>query len=492
MPLHGAPTLIEYRHMTENFKMRTSAAFAAFTGLVLRLLFVFKFPMTGTGDAPFYIELAWNWLKNGVYGLSVNGHLTPSDMRTPGYPAFLAAVFTFAGDSPRAVMLAQVFVDLATCFLIALLAARLAPERSRPRVALAGLWLAALCPFTANYTAVILTESLATFFTALAILLLFETPAGAAEVRAGVPPPPGSNLSRWFLAGIIVGFGTLVRPETPLVLLAAGLVLIAKWRRPRDWPQLLRAGLLMGAGLLVPLAPWAARNARTLHEVQFLAPGEAVMGSDETAVGVDMWTRTWLWRYRDVYLFPWKLEDEPISIGDLPPYAFDSPEEHARIAQLLDQYNDALDVDPALDNQFREIARERTARHPLRTYVEIPLLRALAVWFTPRTELLPYSSPIFPLRDEWENNRPDLRVSAGFAAVNCFYVGLGLAGAWLARRRPGWALFIAVILVRTIFFAAVVDTPEPRYMLECYPAVIAFAAQVFASGGRQLSSTGSG
>src|SRR6185437_12285426 len=82
--------------------------------------------------------------------------------------------FSIAGKSPRAVLLAQTVVDLATCFLIALIAARLAPASSRRRVALAGLWLAALCPFTANYTAVVQTETLITFLTALAILLLIE------------------------------------------------------------------------------------------------------------------------------------------------------------------------------------------------------------------------------------------------------------------------------------------------------------------------------
>ncbi|MGC2421457.1 MAG: glycosyltransferase family 39 protein [Candidatus Acidiferrales bacterium] len=478
--------------MTETYKMRISAAFAAFTGLTLRLFFVLKFPMTNSGDGPFYIELAWNWLKYGVYGLSVNGHIMPADIRTPGYPAFLAAVFTFAGNSARAVMFTQALVDMATCFLIALIAARLAPERSRPRVALAALWLAALCPFTANYAAVTLTETLATFFTALAILVLVETPAGAAEVRGGAPLFPGSNLSRWFLAGIVAGFGTLVRPETPLVLLAAGLVLMAKWRRPPDWPKLMRAGLLMGTGLVLPLLPWAARNARTFHEVQFLASRNAGLPGEYNPSGINAWTRTWLWRFRDVYLVPWKLEDEPISVDDLPPSAFDSPEERARVAGLLNQYNDTLTVDPALDNSFREIARERTARHPLRTYVEIPLLRSLAMWFTPRVELLPYSGQIFPLADEWEYDRQDFLVSLGLAAVNCLYVALALAGAWMARRRPGCALLIVFILVRTIFFAFFWDTPEPRYMLECFPAVIALAAQIFASSGRQLSSTGSG
>ena len=69
----------------------------------------------GLRGRPFYIELAWNWLKKGIYGFPIGGILTPVDMRVPGYPAFLAAIFTFAGKSEHAVMLVQVFVDLATC-----------------------------------------------------------------------------------------------------------------------------------------------------------------------------------------------------------------------------------------------------------------------------------------------------------------------------------------------------------------------------------------
>src|ERR1700691_1033550 len=209
--------------ITQHTKMRVSVSLAVLAGLALRLCFVLRFPVTESGDAPFYIELAWNWLKKGVYGFPVNGQLTPVDMRVPGYSAFLAAVFAFAGNSPRAVLLAQVVMDMVTCFLIALIAARLAPTASRRRVALAGLWLAALCPFTANYTAVALTETLITFLTALAILIFVEVgPEAASETDS-----PSGILSRWFLGGFVVGFGTLVRPETPLLLLAAGFVLLA-------------------------------------------------------------------------------------------------------------------------------------------------------------------------------------------------------------------------------------------------------------------------
>jgi hypothetical protein len=434
--------------MTPRNKMRANVAAAVCAGLALRVYLVLKFPVADTGDAPFYIELAWNWLKNGVYGFAVHGQLTPVDMRVPGYPAFLAAVFAVAGQSPRAAMLAQVVVDLATCFVIALIAARLAPESSRRRVALAGLWLAALCPFTANYTAVVLTETLVIFLTALGILVLLQTDVGGAHAAGA----SAFLANPWLLAGIVAGFGTLVRPETPLLLFAAGLVLLAKWWRPADWMKLTRAGLLLGLGLLLPLVPWAARNWRTLHDVQFLAPRYSELPGEYTPLGFTAWTNTWMWRFRDVYLTQWKVNEEEIAIDELPAYAFDSQDEKERMADLLDEYNEALTIDPPLDQEFREIARERTERYPLRTYVKVPLLRTLTLWFTPRVELLPSSGHLWPLREEWQDDRADFLVTLGISVVNILYLALALAGAWLARRRPGWALLISVCVVRTLFF----------------------------------------
>ncbi|MGC1130088.1 MAG: glycosyltransferase family 39 protein [Candidatus Acidiferrales bacterium] len=483
--------------MISRTNFRIQAVLAAVAGLTLRLFFILKFPVTQSGDAPFYIELAWNWLKHGVYGFPVHGQLTPVDMRVPGYPAFLAGVFAFAGQSPRAAMIAQAAVDVATCFVIALIAARLAPSNARRRVALAGLWMAALCPLTANYSAVVLTEVLVIFLTALATLVLLETDLGAG-VGAGDSAwqRAGGRLNAWFVAGIVVGFGTLVRPETPLLLFAAGLALLGRWWRPRDWKKLARAGLLMGAGLLLPLLPWAARNWTTLHDVQFLAPRYSELPGEYTPLGFNAWTNTWLWRFRDVYLTQWNVNDTQIEIDSLPSYAFDSPQERARVAQLLDAYNDSLTMDPPLDDGFREIAKERTRRDPLRTYVKIPLLRSLTLWFTPRLELLPYSGKLVPMATEWSDDRPDFLTTIGLIAANAFYVGMALWGVWIARRRPGWALLVIYIVVRTAFFTHI-ETIEPRYVLECFPAVIALGAQAFArresaTADAQLSSTGSG
>jgi len=477
--------------MNANRKMRTNITFAALSGLGLRLLFALRFPSAGSGDSPFYIELAWNWLKNGVYGFPVFGRLTPVDMRTPGYPAFLAAIFAFAGQSTRAVMLAQVFVDLASCFLIALIAAKLAPEACRRRATIAALWLAAQCPLTANYAATVLTETLVTFLTALAVLILLEAIPSDAQRTSGARVSGAPRLSPWFLAGIVVGFGTLVRPETPLLLLAAGLALLGGWWRPADWPKLVRATILMGVGLLLPLVPWAARNWRTLHDVQFLAPRYSLLPGEFEPLGFDDWTRTWLWRFGDVYQTLWKINEEPISIDDIRSSAFDSPQERSRVADLLDDYNDTLTITREQDHAFGEIARQRTARHPLRTYAKIPMLRSLTLWFTPRVELLPVSGHLFPVGEKWDEDRTDFLVTLSLAMVDVFYVALALTGAWLSRRRPGWSFLVLFILIRTLFFAAFVESPEPRYVLECFPALLALAAQAFCWRS-YLSSTGSG
>jgi len=475
--------------MTSTAKACVQIIAAAAAGLGLRLWFVQYYATSDTSDSTFYIELAWNWLKHSVYGFPVYGRLTPVDMRVPGYPAFLAAIFAVARQSTRAVMLTQAVLDVVTCFVIALIAAWIAPRESRQRVGIAALWIAALCPFTANFTAVVLTETLVTFLTAVAILALLETDCGRAVDTEDAGPKMAKPM-RWISAGLVTGFGTLVRPETPLLLFTGGLILAAKWWKPKDWGKLVRAGVWLAVGLVLPLLPWAARNLRTLHEVQFLAPRYSELPGEYTALGFNAWTNSWLWRFRDVYTTQWNLDDAEIQIDDLPSYAFDSPQEKQRISDLLDQYNDTLTMNKTLDDQFAEIAKERNERHPFRRYVKIPLLRCLTLWFTPRVSLLPVSGHFFPISSEWENDRGDFLTTLAMVAINLFYVGLALAGAWMARGRPGWALLVLFIVVRTLFFTQI-ETVEPRYMLECFPAVIALGAPVFARR-NQLSSTGSG
>ena len=457
---------------------------ALLAGLALRLFFIVHFPFEA-GDTHFYRELARNWLDHGTYGLFVRGQLIPVDMRMPGYPAFLAAVYAMFGQTGKAVLIVQAIVDLMTCVLAALIAARLAPDSRRTVVATAALWLAALCPFTANYTAVLLTETLATFLTILA-LFLFVCVLGHPSMDLPLRSFDRKSLrsaTGWFLlGGVLVGVGTLVRPEAPLILIAVGLVLCSRWRRRANWPKLALAVSWMAVGLLLPLTPWAARNARTLGRVEFLAPRYAETQGDFIPRGFFEWTRTWMVRFGDAYRVPWKLGKAPIPIETLPVSAFDSAAERVRVEALLSRYNSDLKMTPVLDQQFALLARERTARRPMRTYLFIPVCRAWMIWFTPRIELLPFSGKLWPPGERWRGNRVDFGVTLGFGILNCIYLVLAVVGAWRCRSHPALALLMIFVFIRTALLTQL-QTVEPRYVIVCLPVVLALAAQASVCGG---------
>ena len=466
-------------------------------GACLRLLLVFKYPATG-GDTVLYEQFATNWLKLGRFAMDIGGQPTATDLRMPGYPAFLTIIYALtgrSGESARmAVMLAQTVVDLAGCVVIAALAALLAGlcgQRAKARrVFLLALWLAALCPFTANYVAAPLTEVWAVFLSAVALVLLAMV---AARMTGSVVPLFGgkelSEKGAWQIAalgGFVAGLGALVRPETPL-LLATTFVAVAFWMLRRgEVKKWILLCALMAAGCAVPLLPWTIRNAVTLHEFQPLAPKDTTLPSEVDPKGFMAWERTWLYRVRDNYLVPWKLNDEEIHLEDIPNGAFDTSEERQRVADVLEKYNDDLTWSADEDAVFAELARERTARHPLRTYLWIPLRRAVRIWFTPRIELLPIAGHVFPLAYQREEDPVDQEWTVLFFAVNVLYVALALWGGgkvWKCRSaRCALVVLGLYVLVRTAFLTTL-ETPEPRYVLECFPVVIALSAVVVSGVG---------
>jgi hypothetical protein len=463
-------------------------------GFCLRLLFVFKYP-ANSGDTVLYEQMATNWLKHHVYAMEVFGQVTPVDLRMPGYPAFLALVYAVTGrtgpDARLSVMVAQALVDLLSCLLIATLAATLhlmVNERNPPaRVFTAALWLAALCPFTANYAAVPLTEVFAIFFTAAALIPLCLL-VGRTRNNGWMFIKKDWRFANNYgylaaLAALLVGAGTLFRPETPLLLVAGWIVLGIVLMSQHETKRWIRTVAGMGLLCAIPLAPWAVRNAVTLHEFQVLAPKNSNLPGELVPYGFMSWEKTWLYRFRDVYLVPWKLNDEAIRMEDIPARAFDTPEERERVAAILEPYNNDLTLTPDEDDAFGELARQRTARHPLRTYVWLPLARAVTMWFTPRIELVPVSGTVFPLVQSWQDDKIDQSVTVGLFLLNIVYVGFALWGVLRLWRqspsvRPAVAVLIVFILLRTAFLTTL-ETPEPRYVLVCFPALIALAAQAF-------------
>jgi 4-amino-4-deoxy-L-arabinose transferase-like glycosyltransferase len=440
--------------------------FATLAGLALRLFFIFRFPAL-TGDSFVYGDIAKNWLQHGIYGLSGPDEISPTYIRLPGYPAFLAAVFAIFGmEHYRAVLVLQMFVDIGTCFLIADMARRLIS----PRAAKAAFLLAALCPFLANYTAAALTETWEVFFTALALDFAI---AGLDSLETG-------RLHSWLGCGLAIGAAILLRPDGGLLLVAIGLYLFVllvrslKTRAGAPAPHVVRAALIVGVVSLAPLVPWTLRNLHTFHHFQPLAPRYANEEEEYVPMGFHRWVKTWIADYVSVEEIYWLVPGDKIDADKLPNRASDSDEQRERTEEVLDDYNEEKQVTPELDARFEALAAERIHAAQLRYYLWLPLLRIADMWLRPRTELLPADSRWWEFDDEpkWS------ALAVGLGVINLLYLAAASAGLVRGRHISHLGLLLAFVILRSVFLGTL-ENPEPRYTLEGYPIVIFLASVLF-------------
>jgi 4-amino-4-deoxy-L-arabinose transferase-like glycosyltransferase len=444
---------------------------ASLAALALRLLLVAYFPAV-VDDSRFYADIAQNWLQHGVYGITNSGTVIPTLSRLPGYPAFLAVIFALFGmGNFRAVLTVQLLFDLATCFLIADMARRLFSARA----AQAAFLLAAVCPFLANYTAAVLTETLEIFFTALALDLVFC----ALGVGETATPPPRYGV--WLGCGLSVAGAILLRPDGGILLAAIGGYLL--WRLVNglrasgarfEIRTIFWAGVLAAIGAFAPLFPWTLRNLHTLHRFQPLAPRYATDSDDVVMNGFNRWTKTWIADYVSVQEIYWSVPGSEIDVTKLPRRAFDSQQQLEQTSELFADYNRDHDMTPELDARLASLAAERVHASPLRYYIWLPALRIADMWLRPRTELFPSD----PRWWEFNDDRRWLAVSLGFGLLNLVYVVIALAGLMRAHDCFGVGLFVLFLLLRSAFLGSL-ENPEPRYTLECYPAVIVLASALF-------------
>jgi 4-amino-4-deoxy-L-arabinose transferase-like glycosyltransferase len=458
----------------------------ALAALVLRLFFFIHFPAV-TDDSHVYVDIATNWLQHGIYGQTQSGHpekpILPVDTRLPGYPAFLAAIFWLFGvGNFKVVMLAQILVDLATCFIVADLTRRTVSNR----VARIAFLLTVLCPFLANYASVALTETLEIFFTALALDCAAAALNRMQDGRAG---NGALNLSSklWAATGAAIAGCILLRPDGGIVLAAVVFYLAFSTKRT-SFRSALAAAIIVTIFALAPLVPWTIRNFHTMHRLQPLAPRYANDADELVPRGFNRWTKTWIIDYTSVEEIYWNVPGEQIDAQKLPARAIENqPEREATLAAIAD-YNDSQDMTPEIDARFGQLAADRIHAHLVRYYLVLPALRVADMWLRPRTELLP------PDPRWWEFN-DDVKHSVtaiGFGLLNLAYVSSAiLALLSLTRRSSGirWAgLLVAFLLLRSTFLGTV-ESPEPRYTLECYPVIIVLASSLLARKAPTLGKT---
>ena len=444
-----------------------SIALAILGGLVLRLWMLRHF-FEVSGDSLIYGGIAKNLLLNGQYALTASADdLYLTLIRLPGYPFFLAVCFKIFGmENYAAAVWVQIALELAGCLLLADFVWQIAPPALSQRAGHCTLWLAVLCPFTAIYAANPLTEALTLFLIALALWA-----AARFQRRAG-----------WALAlcfTFAITYAALLRPDGALVGVALGpaMVIGLMQRDKRVAMPTRRAARMALVCLLLALTPfavWTVRNWRVFHVFEPLAPRYATDPGEDIHAGWESWIKTWCLDFASTYNTYWNVPGSTLDISQLPRRAFDSPAQYAETAELAADYdNNGQSLTPDIDARFARLAAERTAAHPLRSHVWLPLGRVADMWLRPRVDNLPIDI------DWWvyKHHHVETRFSWAYAALNAFYLLLGLAGLCLCPRM--WPWMLAYMLLRSALLLTV-EAPETRYTLECFP-------MLFALGGIALS-----
>ncbi|MBV9073614.1 MAG: glycosyltransferase family 39 protein [Acidobacteria bacterium] len=447
---------------------RNKVFFLLFTalGLLLRAYFL-HWHFLFEGDSLVYGDIAKNWLLHGTYGITDNGIVTPVDIRMPGYPAFLAIGFRLFGiEHYGAIVRLQLIIDLITCFLIAAGARRLGSDRT----AKVAFVLAALCPFTANYTATPLPETLAIFASAVALFFALR----AIQKMSAAPVWDVAHsfaVADWTVSGLGIALGIYIRPDGGVLLAGTGIYLLWLAVRERD-AEFVWTGVLLGVVALLPLLPWTIRNWRTLHQLEPLAPFYAQMPNEYVPLGFNRWCKTWVVDFISVMNVEWNVSTEgggdAVDLRQISARAYDNAEQRSRTEQLFQEYNQKVSLTPEIDQQFAQLASERIAAHPVRYYFELPLARLADMWLRPRTEMLNLELDWW----NWQEVPMESLISAALAALNAFYI----VAALLSLRRPSreMVLLWMFIACRSVLLATL-PNPEPRYTLECFPALLMLA-----------------
>lgn len=359
-------------------KYIAAAVLLTIIGLGFRLFIALHLPTDEPDDGRLYARIALNILEHRSYSIETEEPYPPTYIRVPGYPLLLAGIYAvFGHENNRAVRAVQAVLDTITCWLIALLALAWAPgartyktefeNHRRRRLLLIALALAVCCPFPAIYTATILSET-CTILLATACALA-GTLAMKADDRKKSARWLARGLGGWLvLAGFAGGLATLFRPDSGLFVAAVGFTIVlvglyrATIRRRTERPisdelsdsargilgRTILSGAMLTLGFVIALTPWAIRNARVFGVFQPVAPSQANMPGEFVPNGYIGWLRTWVddVKYTELVEFP--LDQEQIHIKDMPDFAFDSPAERERVAELLDQYNHPYGESPSM------------------------------------------------------------------------------------------------------------------------------------------------
>ncbi len=191
-------------------------------------------------DSRGYDQIAKTLLHHGRFAQTPAS--APEILRTPGYPAFIAAVYFLFGESPWAVILLQLLLDVSSCLLLYLAVARY----FAPAAGFAALFFA-VDPFLVLYSNLFFSETLLVFFLILGLYFMMRFLAA----------PEQKNI---FIAAAAAVFGcaALTKPIAAYLIVPVIAVLVyVFYQTPK---KLFLLAAIFTLVFVVTLSPWLVRN----------------------------------------------------------------------------------------------------------------------------------------------------------------------------------------------------------------------------------------
>ncbi len=201
-------------------------------------------------DTNIYWELAGTIVEGRPYQVSQWG-VPHFALRTPGYPAFLAACREMFGPSLLAVRLVQAVLGTLGVWVVGRLARAAVRDRDPGTIPGVAMALAAVEPYSVAASALVLSEGL--FIPLMLVGLWGLSALWGRETDRPVAVAVG--------AGLAIGGAILVKPSWALFVpaaLAAWMIRAGRFERGRAARLALVVALATGA----VMAPWWARNGR--------------------------------------------------------------------------------------------------------------------------------------------------------------------------------------------------------------------------------------
>ena len=408
--------------------------------------------------------------------LAQTGHFTrfpdapsyvPEAIRTPAYPAFVAALDVLFGESRLIIACAQAALFACTCLLVY----RIARDMVGEAVALACGIVTALYPPLPYYSALVLTETLTT---------LLVTAALATWIHA-----LRRNTTAAFVAsGVLFAAAALTRPSfqaLPLFIVVPALAV------PVDRRRWWRGCATMFATFTIAVAPWVAYNAVYFNALTFSPAG---------GPGRQVFEGSWQ------VVFPGRLEAELTSTADAAPDAATLDATVRAIASrerwpaepMLRYVHQHLDIqriwteprDPhermrariAADREYLRVGVENIRRDPIRWAWGRLTRGAILFW-----------AAEIPIRYSDINRLPTVVIRVMWAAQIALLFVAAVGAVALAR--GGGRIEVGAIVALALYISAV-HVPmysEARYSLPAKPMILllATAGVAWMSGGGRRS-----